>query len=452
MVFDLFNLSRIASAAITLKPIAKMVSAMATVQSNLSANQSSTSPIELADRTQRRLFAAYVIILVVSALIVALFTYLVWRAGNTYQDTVKTDAYARIAEAGSSAAQANERAAKADERAGEANSEAGRANERAQNLEHDNLTLRGQVATLEKQAVDAKKDVASLQKAAADAKAAQQRVETELARQQERAANAERALEIERIERLRLEEAIAPRNIVSMFVMVDALKKYTGKKAIIEYLDEDEPRRLAQDVSSTLGMAGWSVTMKPDPKFWETNIFVMFPGLRLPMTQEMTSTDEAAILLIQHLQADKLEVYSRPTATLPPDTIRIAIGRKESSYLALKRYEEVHRDFIFGEPTDPILEPLQEQIRVTHFTEEQQRLFIERVKKSIGTTSVQVRCPAEDNDTCEFATEIGALLHRAGWQIQNNSIMRDKGFPSMTSLAYIFIKYPEFIGRRGFCL
>jgi len=187
MVLDLFNLSRIASAAITLKPFARMVSAMATVQSNLSANQSNTSPIELADRAQRRLFAAYVIILVASALIVALLTYLVWRAGNKYQDAVRGEANARIAEAGNSAAQANDSAQKA--------------NERAQKLESDNLTLRGQVATLETAAADAKKELveqqgrtASLEKDAADAKAAQQRVETTLAEQQERAADAERKL------------------------------------------------------------------------------------------------------------------------------------------------------------------------------------------------------------------------------------------------------------------
>src|SRR6266571_3163496 len=103
-----------------------------------------------------------------------------------------------------------------------ANKSAAEAKLKADNLESDNLKLRGQVARLEKQATDAKKDVAGLQKAAADAlaeqqrvqkqlveqqgrtagleksasdaKAAQQRVETDLAKQQERAAKAEREL------------------------------------------------------------------------------------------------------------------------------------------------------------------------------------------------------------------------------------------------------------------
>jgi hypothetical protein len=83
---------------------------------------------------------------------------------------------------------------------------AGDANERSKKLEHDNLSLRGQVATLETNASDAEKDVAGLQKAAADAMAAQQRVETDLAKQQERAATAEKEL-------LELQERIKPRRL-----------------------------------------------------------------------------------------------------------------------------------------------------------------------------------------------------------------------------------------------
>src|SRR5947209_18268297 len=54
---------------------------------------------------------------------------------------------------------------------------------RIANLEHDNLTLRGQVATLEIAAGSTVKDLLRLQKAADDAKAAQQRVEIEFDKQ-----------------------------------------------------------------------------------------------------------------------------------------------------------------------------------------------------------------------------------------------------------------------------
>lgn len=71
-------------------------------------------------------------------------------------------------------------------------------------LDHANLTLRGQVATLETNAANANRDLAGLQKAASDAKATQQRVEIELAKQRERAANAEQAL-LELREKLNLD-------------------------------------------------------------------------------------------------------------------------------------------------------------------------------------------------------------------------------------------------------
>jgi len=54
------------------------------------------------------------------------------------------------------------------------------AHERAEHLEHDNLALRGQVATLETNAANATKDLAVLQRSAADAKRAQQETETQL--------------------------------------------------------------------------------------------------------------------------------------------------------------------------------------------------------------------------------------------------------------------------------
>jgi hypothetical protein len=98
-------------------------------------------------------------------------------------------------------ATANARASQAEQRAATANAEAAQANERAQALERDNLILRGDVNK-------AAGEVAILQKDAADARAAQQRVETELAQQQERAAKAEKAL-------LELQERQRPRTLTA---------------------------------------------------------------------------------------------------------------------------------------------------------------------------------------------------------------------------------------------
>jgi hypothetical protein len=104
---------------------------------------------------------------------------------------------AEIAAADARAAQADQRAANANAEAAKANESSARLNERAQALERDNLGLRDDVNK-------AAGEVAILQKDAADARAAQQRVETELAQQQERAATAERAL-------LELQERQRPR-------------------------------------------------------------------------------------------------------------------------------------------------------------------------------------------------------------------------------------------------
>ncbi len=73
-------------------------------------------------------------------------------------------------------------------------------------LDYANLTLRGQVATLETNAANANKDLAGLQKAASDAKAAQQKVEIDLEKQKERTATAEKNL-------LELQERIKDRHL-----------------------------------------------------------------------------------------------------------------------------------------------------------------------------------------------------------------------------------------------
>ncbi len=73
----------------------------------------SSSPIEIAARNHTRLFVVYVAVLVLGGLLAALFTVLVYHAGNAYQDAIKADADVRIAEANQKAAEANERAAEA---------------------------------------------------------------------------------------------------------------------------------------------------------------------------------------------------------------------------------------------------------------------------------------------------------------------------------------------------
>jgi hypothetical protein len=125
----------IAAAPTATTPIAKMINVMLTIQSG-------SSPIDIAQKAQARLFAVYVVVLVGGALLAALFTVLLWHATNKYQDTVRYEANARIVEATASAAQANERTEK---------------------LEHENLELRKNVAVLEERAASAEHDLLGLQ-------------------------------------------------------------------------------------------------------------------------------------------------------------------------------------------------------------------------------------------------------------------------------------------------
>lgn len=73
-------------------PILKIVSAMTTIQSR-------PSEIESAARAHALNFSVYVVLLVVTALVLAFFTWRVWKTGNGLQDAIRRDAEARIQEA-----------------------------------------------------------------------------------------------------------------------------------------------------------------------------------------------------------------------------------------------------------------------------------------------------------------------------------------------------------------
>lgn len=132
---------------------------------------------------------------------------------------------------------------------------AGEANERSKNLEHANLELRGQVASLETAAAHAKKDAEVLHKAALDAKAAQQTVETHLGEQQERAAKAEREL-------LELQQRIKPRHLTdeqarSLIELFQA--NPAGEIAITCINGDKESCDFAAQLAATLKAGGWKV-------------------------------------------------------------------------------------------------------------------------------------------------------------------------------------------------
>lgn len=316
---------------------------MATVQSSV--------PIDLAARNQSRLFVVYVVVLVMGGFAATLFTVLVYRAGNAYQEAVKRDADARISESNAEAKRAGESASLANERAGLADAQAGKANQRAGELETANLTLRGQVATLETAASDAKKDVAVLQKAATDAKAAQQRVETDLTKQQERAANAEKDL-------LELKQRVIRQNLPRWVILgVGSLEKVLkdkpkGSAEIVFQPEDDEAFRLTMGLEGELSIGGWKIVrtvpisaddptqvlpMYAKEKLLNFPAFAKVGGLSdvtvlaspADMDRGFPKDDTAAHALLRGLHACGFQSLVAYDERLPSGTVRIIVGTKQ---------------------------------------------------------------------------------------------------------------------------
>jgi hypothetical protein len=124
--------------------------------------------------------------------------------------------------------------------------ELGRQQERAANAEHDAAEAKTTAATVNERTL-------ALQKAAADAKAAQQKVEIELAKQQEKTASAERSL-------LQLQRRMEPRRISAdqRARLVEILSNGPkGKVSIHCVLGDGEGQAFANDIDAVLKASGW---------------------------------------------------------------------------------------------------------------------------------------------------------------------------------------------------
>jgi hypothetical protein len=213
----LFEFSRIAKAAIAAITIIAM-------KATVSGNDVGKNPVEALAKQHNLVFAGYMALIVLGVI----FTYWVWKSGNRVQEAIQTDANARIEEAKSAAATADER---------------------TKILERDNLTLRKDLSS------EIGK-VAGLQKDAADAKAAQQKVEIELARQREQTAKAEKSL-------ADLRERIKPRRLDDnqRAALVRLLSgPPQGTIDIVCVMGDGEGYAFATDIDSSIKAAGWIVS------------------------------------------------------------------------------------------------------------------------------------------------------------------------------------------------
>lgn len=191
--------------------------------STSTTESSASEAIKSAQQFHNRVFQVYVVVLIIAAGL----TWAAWKSGKSAQDAIQANADARIEETKAVAAAANERAA---------------------NLENANLILRSDV-----NAQTAK--VAGLEKDAADAKAAQQRVEIDLAKQQEKTAKAE-------LEVATLKVAIQPRRLTpeQRTALVKLLSGEPKGMIAVRYPAADfEATAFAHQIIGALQEAGWNL-------------------------------------------------------------------------------------------------------------------------------------------------------------------------------------------------
>lgn len=173
---------------------------------------------------------------------------------------------------------------------------AGEAVEKAGKVENANLTLRGQVATLE----------------------------TEAAKQQERAAKAEKAL-------LDVQRTLADRQLSDEQVerIVQALRPFSGQEyGVTPYWDSKESSNIAERINQTLQKAGWRL-LQP------TGYHSLLGGLvgilvwRHPEADEQTKA--AAVALVAALSNAGLHTELRienPTNNPKHNKINLSVGSK----------------------------------------------------------------------------------------------------------------------------
>jgi outer membrane murein-binding lipoprotein Lpp len=302
----------------------KVVSAMSTIQSD-------SSPIESAARAHSNLFTVYVIVLVVSGIVAAILTVLVWRASNRQQDAVQAFADARIAEA-------NERGDTAIKEAKRIESEG---KERVAQIESDAAKVKlesdEKIAALNKQSESLRAEAEKAREGIATA-------QNEAARANERAQEIERQnlalqkqIEDERRSNLELQLAIAPR-IIEQFAGIIHMKPFAGMNVIVEAQNDVETIRTANQIVGMLRNAGWKVIRyaisSDNSEFFFPNIKIIH-NVGPRMSEGMTR--DAVDALLAELKANNIEASMFPAhPELPINTIRIRIGYNERPYFMEK--------------------------------------------------------------------------------------------------------------------
>jgi hypothetical protein len=323
MRFILLLFSRIAA-------IAKAMSMTIMITNIQLSTESGSNPVTEATKQHRWIFGAYIVVLV----LVALFSYLVWTSGNNLSEAIQSDAKARIAKVEADARteiarvesgaqeriseaqrESNEKIARlkseADKGIAQADAEAAQANQQTKKLESDNLKLQANVATLEKDA--------------AEARTKQAQAETMLAN---------------------IVKRQNPRILDSKTFLEKLKDKPKARVEIMYQENEPEPFGLAVQIRRWLGEgvngdgAGWDV---PDPKpispeWLPPNVPTNMPlassyltiwGLTVVTSKSWKGEDDDAMgALMVALMASGISFIRMVNPKLPPDLFVIVIGPK----------------------------------------------------------------------------------------------------------------------------
>jgi hypothetical protein len=220
-----------------------------------------STPIEIAAKNQSRLFTVYVLVLIVGAVLAAIMTILVYRAGNRYQSAVQSDADARIVEAGSKAATANEHAAIANAEAAKANEGLAKSNEEIARLTKEAEQAKTERAEADRQIAIAKADAARAKQGIANAEAVSAKAGAEVARLQVVIANAERRRAEAEKELLELQERLQPRHLSAQQkqALIELSKGVPnkGEVGVYAFIGNNEAIGFSVEIVEALKAAGW---------------------------------------------------------------------------------------------------------------------------------------------------------------------------------------------------
>lgn len=197
-------------------------------------------------------------------------------------------------------------------------------------MEKANLTLRGQVATLETQAVDAQTQLAQqkgrtaiLEKDAADAKAAQQRVEANLATQQERANRAEKNF-------LELREQVTIRHLTAeqQIALIERIKPLAKEWTFQVSCAAENPEACAfadeiRNIGREAGFGMWSVA-----KMFPIGNTPPFVGVTITQKEHGALNPLAQIFFESFTQAKLKQTKAQDNGKLEPRHVEILVGSK----------------------------------------------------------------------------------------------------------------------------